>query len=166
MKDKNGSMIEIRSLQPGDADALLAFYNGLSAASKRTFAPLGKTTTIEVCQNIVDDNTSAMGTGLSLVAVDGPDMVGWGFIYKLDIDEPTLGLAVADRYHGQGIGSTLIDGVLLIAQERGLSQITLTVVQDNDVAWRLYEKRGFVRYGECTGQDGLPYFRMRKEMPS
>jgi ribosomal protein S18 acetylase RimI-like enzyme len=157
-------VVAFRRLQPGDAKALLAFYNNLSAASKRTFAPLGQTTTIEVCQNIVDDNTSGTGAGFSLVAVDGPGIVGWGFIYKLDINEPTLGLAVADHYHGQGIGSTLIGDVLHIARERGLCQVALTVVQDNDVAWRLYEKYGFVRYGECTGQDGLRYFRMRKEI--
>ena len=157
-------MIEIRRLKKSDAQALLAFYNGLSAASKRTFAPLGKTTTLEVCRNIVDDNTSDAGAGFSLVAVDGPDIVGWGFIYKLDIDEPTFGLAVADAYHGQGIGSTLIEGVLYIARERGLSYVVLTVVQDNDVARCLYRKCSFVRYGECTGKDGLLYFRMRREI--
>ncbi|MBN1582249.1 MAG: GNAT family N-acetyltransferase [Anaerolineae bacterium] len=157
-------MVEIRQLQKGDAGLLLAFYNERGAASRRTFAPLGQMTTLDVCRGIVDDNTSEAGGGFSLVATDGTEIVGWGFIYKLGVSKPTLGLAVADAYHGQGIGSSLIEGVLDVARERGLSHVELTVVQDNEVAWRLYRKYGFVRYGECTGEDGLPYFQMRREI--
>jgi GNAT superfamily N-acetyltransferase len=156
--------IAIRRVQAGDAQALLEFYNGLSAASKRTFAPLGKTTTLQQCQEIVVDNAAEGGKGFSLVAWHGASLVGWGFIYRLDGDEPTLGLAVTDAYQRQGIGTNLIDGVLEMGRERGLSHVVLTVVQDNDVAWRLYASRGFVRYGEKTGSDGLRYCCMRKRL--
>jgi hypothetical protein len=40
--------IVLRRLAPGDAEALAAFYNGLREASKRTFRPLGVTTTVAV----------------------------------------------------------------------------------------------------------------------
>jgi RimJ/RimL family protein N-acetyltransferase len=40
----------------------------------------------------------------------------------------------------------------------------LTVVTDNAVAWRLYEKNGFVKYDEFVGEDGLPYFKMIAEL--
>jgi len=74
-----------------------------------------------------------------------------------------LGLAVADAFRGQGVGTALITRVLDVARERGLTRVCLTVVTDNEVAKRLYKKHGFVKYGEFVGEDGLPYFRMRVE---
>jgi ribosomal protein S18 acetylase RimI-like enzyme len=42
--------------------------------------------------------------------------------------------------------------------------VTLTVVQDNEVAWQLYEKHGFVKVGAFVGEDDLPYFRMLADL--
>jgi ribosomal protein S18 acetylase RimI-like enzyme len=57
-----------------------------------------------------------------------------------------------------------MDLVMNEARERGLKQVILTVVKDNAVAWRLYEKRGFARYGEFVdAADGQTYLRMRWE---
>ena len=82
------------------------------------------------------------------------------------IRSPSLcsGLAVADAQHGQGVGTCLITRVMAWARDAGLPRVLLTVVQDNAVAWRLYENQGFVRYGDFVGDDGLPYYRMRAEI--
>ena len=55
-------------------------------------------------------------------------------------------------------------GVLEEARERGLAQVYLIVVQDNHIARGLYERRGFVRYGEMEGDDGLAYYQMVAEL--
>jgi ribosomal protein S18 acetylase RimI-like enzyme len=149
----------IRQLAPGDAPALAAFYNGLSARSIRTFRPLGLATDVEVCRGIVRDDEAAIK--FDLLALDAGQVVGWCFVWELASPEPTFGLAVADAWQGRGLGSRLMERVMREARERGLAEVFLTVVQDNAVAWRLYEKQGFVRCGEFVGQDGLPYFRMR-----
>jgi len=160
--------VVIRRLDLGDAPALVAFYNSLSRASKRTFRPLGPVTMLEKCENIVVDNVAVADTKFDLVAVQdggaqGARIVGWGFLWDLHTDEPVLGLAVADAFRGQGVGTALITRVLDVARERGLTRVCLTVVTDNEVAKRLYKKHGFVKYGEFVGEDGLPYFRMRVE---
>jgi ribosomal protein S18 acetylase RimI-like enzyme len=147
----------IRRVVAGDAASLEAFYNGLSERSKRTFRPLGETTTLAVCQGIVRDNQNELK--LDLVAVRLDAIVGWSFVWGLT-REPTLGLCVSDSYQGQGLGGRLLDRVLEVSQEYALSEIHLTVVQDNLVALRLYEERGFVRNGELVGGDGLDYYRM------
>jgi regulation of enolase protein 1 (concanavalin A-like superfamily)/GNAT superfamily N-acetyltransferase len=150
----------IRRLTPGDAAALVDFYNALSPASKRTFRPLDAQTTLPVCEAIVRDNLPAAESKLDLVAVDGTRVAGWSFVWDLGGPEPVFGLAVADDYHGRGLGSALMDAVLAAARQKGLSTIYLTVVRDNDKARGLYARRGFATYGAFTGQDGLPYFRM------
>ena len=95
-----------------------------------------------------------------LIAVQGTRIIGWGFVWDLDRQEPFFGLGVADAYHSRGWGGRLMDGVLAAMHQRGLKRLHLTVVTDNVRARRLYNQRGFVYTGEFTGSDGLPYYRM------
>ena len=160
---KDARVIDIRRVDTGDASALVAFYNGLSPCSIRTFRPLGKTTTRDVCQDIVQDNVLDV-VKCDFVAVDEDRIIGWSFVWELASEEPTLGLCVTDAYHGRGLGSALLDRALAAARERGLARVHLTVVQDNLVALGLYESRGFVRCGEFVGSDGLDYYRMQVQL--
>ncbi len=170
--------IILRRLQPDDAEALCAFYNGLSPTSKRTFRPIDETTTTAVCAAIAAENGPPTPTKLDLVAIlgggedaegaAGDTIVGWSFLWALDATDPeqgpVFGLAVSDAYHGRGLGTRLMSQVMAWARAQGLPQVVLTVVTDNAVAQHLYEKQGFVRYGTFTGEDGLPYYRMRAHL--
>lgn len=152
--------IAIRRLERGDANLLAAFYNGLSEAAKRTFRPLGVTTSEERCEQIICDNDAAVDTKHDLVALDGGRIVGWSFVWSLDSDAPTFGLGIADECQGRGLGRMLMDRVLQAAADRGIRKIRLTVVQDNHKARRMYERRGFVLRDSFVGEDGLPYHSM------
>jgi GNAT superfamily N-acetyltransferase len=155
----------IRRLRKGDAPALLAFYNGLSRASIRTFRPLRERTTLEVCEAIVGDNAADRGTRYDLAAWRAEAIIGWSFLVGLDKAEPSLGLGVADPFHGRGLGSALLDRLLAWARERTLARIYLIAVKDNERAVRLYGSRGFVVYGEFFDErDQLPYLRMMAEL--
>lgn len=155
----------IRPLRDGDAPALLAFYNGLSRASIRTFRPLRERTTLEVCETIVRDHAGGRGTRYDLAAERAGAIIGWAFLVGLDKAEPSLGLGVADAYHGQGWGSALLDRLLAWAREVALARVYLIAVKDNDRAVCLYQSRGFVVYGEFFDErDQLPYLRMVAEL--
>jgi ribosomal protein S18 acetylase RimI-like enzyme len=154
----------LERLQLSGTPALASFYNGLSAASKRTFRPLGETTTHEVCARLAAENTGAAPTQYDLVAVRDGAVIGWSFIWKLDEPEPVFGLAVADACHGTGLGTRLMTAVIDWAREQSLPRVELIVVTDNVVAQHLYAKQGFVRYDEFVGEDGLPYYRMRLDL--
>jgi GNAT superfamily N-acetyltransferase len=56
-------------------------------------------------------------------------------------------LWVDPRFRGLGVGSALIDAVEAWALGQGLSQVLLWVTETNQVAARLYERRGFTRTG-------------------
>ncbi len=150
----------IRRIKSGDENALVEFYNGLSESSIRTFRPLGYKTTLNVCEDIVQDNSPEIDKKFDLVALHETRIVGWSFLWKIESGEPTFGLGIADDFQGKGLGSKLMDSVMKTARERGLKKVLLTVVKDNPVAWQIYERRGFVKYGEFVGEDGLDYFRM------
>ncbi len=156
--------MEIRRLTPQDAETLARFYNGLSEESKRTFRPLGPKTTPEICREVARANRPEADEKFDLIALAEGEIIGWCFLWDLKSPEPTFGLAVADAYQGKGLGSTLMDRVMAEARARGLATVILTVVTDNERAWRLYQKRGFVRYGTFLGDDGLWYYRMRARL--
>lgn len=59
-----------------------------------------------------------------------------------------------------------MDHVMTAARERGLRKVFLSVVKDNEVARRMYEKRGFLRCDECVSEDGLTYLGMAAELPT
>ena len=160
----NIDAVIIRRIKPGDGNPLVEFYNGLSESSKRTFRPIDYKTTLDVCENIIKDNSPEIDQKFDMVAVHETRIIGWGFLWNLQSGEPTFGLGVADDFQRKGLGSKLIDSVMNTARERGLKKVFLTVVQYNQVAWKLYEKRGFVKYGEFVGGDGLDYFRMVAEL--
>ncbi|MCX5757244.1 MAG: GNAT family N-acetyltransferase [Candidatus Hydrogenedentes bacterium] len=158
--------IDIRPIRPGDAQALAAFYNGLAEASKRTFHPLGDTTTVEACDTVIAENAPGAGKKYDAVALADGRIVGWSFLWSLQSGSPTFGLGVADGCQGQRLGSRLMDHILGEAARRGISKISLTVVQDNDRARSMYERRGFVRQEAFVGEDGLSYYYMTAEFPS
>ncbi len=154
----------IRQIKSGDENVLVDFYNGLSESSIQTFRPLGYKTTLSVCEDIIQDNSPEIDKKFDLVALHETRIVGWSFLWNIESNEPTFGLGVADDFQGKGLGSKLIDSAMKTARERGLKKVLLTVVQDNQVAWQMYERRGFVKYGKFVGEDGLDYFRMVAEL--
>jgi ribosomal protein S18 acetylase RimI-like enzyme len=53
------------------------------------------------------------------------------------------GIGIAAARRGQGVGEELMRGVLHVARERGLREVWLEVLVQNEPAIRLYEKLGF-----------------------
>lgn len=153
---------KVRRLQVEDASALAAFYNRLSKESKRTFRPIGPITIPEKCLEIAADNgqEESASSKYDLIAVYDGQIIGWGFIWNLTSTEPTFGLAVADAYHHRGVGNFLMSCTMQWARNQALKAVHLTVVQDNIIAWKLYEKYGFVKENEFIGEDGQPYYSM------
>jgi ribosomal protein S18 acetylase RimI-like enzyme len=156
---------KLRPLQNGDDPALLAFYNGLSAATIRTFRPLREKTTLAVCQTIVHATGVSPAHRFDLAAWQDEQIVGWAFLEQLTSTEPQLGLGVADAFQGQGIGRTLLDGVLVAARQYAIAMLYLIVVHDNQRAIQLYQSCGFVVYDEhFDAEDQLTYLSMKKEI--
>lgn len=151
----------LRPLAEDDAPALMQFYNDLSPAAIRWFRPLKFPTTLEVCQRILAENGGSPAPRYDLVAGDDSGIIGWVFIEGLTKEHPEFGIGVADRSQNQGLGTLLITRMLDWAREQHLPAVYLIAVQDNDRAVHLYEKYGFVTYGEMIGDDDqLPYYKM------
>jgi ribosomal protein S18 acetylase RimI-like enzyme len=116
-------------------------------------------------QPFVDDETSWTvrrrsyhdtfdGGGFALVAEQDGRVVGYAMVRIHD--GPDDSWALADRYgevwtlvvdeaaRGAGIGSALLDAVDAALAERGITDLLIGVMEGNDDARRLYERRGLV----------------------
>jgi GNAT superfamily N-acetyltransferase len=74
-------------------------------------------------------------------------------------------LGVSPQYRNSGAGTALTSTCLQMARQNGHSQVILHTTQAMQVAWRLYEKLGFVRSDDLDfSQQGLPVFGFRLKL--
>ena len=94
-------------------------------------------TTDMILRGQVVDMTGVDG----LIAQDADDIIGLITFIRYD---GTLEITSLDslREH-QGIGTALLDAVIAIARESGVTRIVLITTNDNLNAMRFYQKRGF-----------------------
>ena len=86
--------IELQQIQVSDAAALMMFYNSLGPTTIHTFRPLSEKTTFAVCQSIVEANLVVPRRRFDLTVWHGEQMIGWGFLDKVDGVCPHLGFAI------------------------------------------------------------------------
>jgi ribosomal protein S18 acetylase RimI-like enzyme len=93
----------------------------------------------------VDDSRGSVGAAwVRLMSAEDP---GYGFVAD---DIPELGIGILPGYRGQGIGGHLIDALLALSVER-FPAVSLSVLDTNDVALRLYASRGFEEVAHDDG---------------
>jgi len=122
-------------------------------------------------QVIADEHTARYVGGwgrpddFGLVALDGDEPLGaiWaralpasepGYGYVAD-DVPEIGLGVARRHRGRGVGSALLVGCIEQARGLGWRALSLSVEDGNVNARRLYERHGFVVVGRKGDSDTM-----------
>lgn len=83
---------------------------------------------------------------IAAVCGDGTVLGYVGMMYVID-EGYISNVAVSPEFRRMGIADSLISALETIAQERGLSFLTLEVRASNLPAIRLYEKHGFLTVG-------------------
>ena len=89
--------------------------------------------------------------GMFLVVEEkGRILVYCGLLTVLDEGDVTNGAVRKDRQR-EGIGNFLMESMIRLAEESGITMIHLEVRAGNETAIRLYERQGFVRDGLRKG---------------
>lgn len=87
----------------------------------------------------------------SLLAVLGVKTAGYIVYWLLPNEVDIHNLAVHPAYRRQGIGKSLLQGVIEEARQNGSTRVTLEVRKSNEAAQRLYHSLGFAARGIRKG---------------
>ncbi len=96
----------------------------------------------DLMQRHIDQNDIDLSA--SRVAWVDDELVGVALLAQRGTRGWIGGLGIASSHRRQGIGRQLMKELLQIAQDKGLSDVQLEVIEGNDGAFKLYESLGFV----------------------
>jgi diamine N-acetyltransferase len=167
--------VVLRLLRADDGPALGSYFLGLSAATRRVYAPhaFDLPTALQLCAELDPAQT------LRLVAVSAAEAAGVRIVAYLivrltpgagevqryaaagiDLDPDStfyLAPSVADDYQSQGVGSALMRPVLYWLRQLGCQRLVLSggVRAENARARRFYAKLGFRHVGDFQTQGAI-----------
>ena len=135
----------VRPLRRDEIEPLLDLLDAV-AEERRWIAsepPIPRDRWREGFERNIDDDYS-----VNLAAVDADDRLIGQLDARGRADRPAeIGMAVAERWRGRGVGTALMQSCVDWAREQGVHKLALQVWPHNDAAIRLYEKFGFEREG-------------------
>ncbi len=103
------------------------------------------------------------------IALQNGEITGFSMLRGWDegFSVPSFGIFIDHRKHGFGIGKELLDHTIEAAQKIGCKKIRLSVYASNQIAYKIYENRGFTEIERLAIEhNGLPDQRivMLKEL--
>ncbi|MHB9130729.1 MAG: GNAT family N-acetyltransferase [Armatimonadota bacterium] len=147
----------VRNLREGDVPAMREFGAGLGPVAKHLFCPypwqeeekLDGAFLATIAQSVQQVDASY------LLWHEGA-VIGHFFLWKAGgnphsqmhgVEVPELGVAVIDRYQGQGFGGLSVRVLQAVAESLGADAVELTTEMGNDAGWQTYQRAGFVYTG-------------------
>jgi RimJ/RimL family protein N-acetyltransferase len=153
---KNGRTVLIRKFEIKDKEQLIEMYESLSNETVRWALPPYTRERIE------SGWLSNLQNLLAIVAFYKDKIVGHAQIFKFPHPRRKgtgdLIIYLHQDFHNAGLGTAMLRELIVLAKEAGLHRIGLSVVADNELAIRLYQKFGFKNEGlkkdAYFGEDG------------
>jgi ribosomal protein S18 acetylase RimI-like enzyme len=148
--------IEVKNAIDTDAAALKEFLlEGLGDHSRFLFAPYPYQGDLEGSIKQALSECVQKKTLLYHAWQDGR-IIGHFYLGGIQEPVPGLGIAVADRCHGQKLGNLFMTILIAAGHFAGSQAIELTTNPKNSAGFHLYQKVGFVHIGdrEITVADG------------
>lgn len=150
---KSGKEILIRYPEISDLDEMLRYINELS--DEKTFIRYqGEHETFESEKKYLEGRLEAIKNkkAVHLLAFCNNQLIAATDVHMKDKTEQhvgILGISVARDFRGEGLGKLLMQLVLKEVEKeiRELKIVTLEVYSTNNVAQKIYQKFGFVKYG-------------------
>jgi GNAT superfamily N-acetyltransferase len=129
---QRGGAVEIRAASAADHEAIKSFVMGLSLSSRflRFFSPVAPPT------SAVLRGMCGAGPGTDALVATADGMIV-GHVMASDVAGPDgrpvadIGLVVADRWQGRGLGSQLLSQVIARAAARGVSGLVMEILPEN-----------------------------------
>ena len=143
---RNGKPLMVRFAEPGDAEALQAYFRSLSTRSRynRFLCAMSELPTT-VLDRFTHVSEAAGFTVVATMMIDGFETIVGEARYIFDPAAESLefGISIDDRWQGHGIGSALLANLQCRAAAFGAVRLFGDTLRSNDVMIGLARKSGF-----------------------
>jgi RimJ/RimL family protein N-acetyltransferase len=139
----DGGIARIRTVQPSDAEALHAMYEGVSADA--LWLRFFSVSTAVVERDIAALTRAPDDDHASLLAEIGSHVVGVATFERLG-DEPTnaeVAFLVDDAHRGKGIGTLLLGQLATLASKYGIVRFVAETLPVNSAMLHVFRDAGF-----------------------
>ncbi len=152
---KNGNLTQIRPIRPEDEPLVETFHKELSEHSvrQRYFAfksledRIAHERLVRICANDFDHQIALIAENMAT-----KEVMGIARLTKVgDAKTADLKMIIGDSFHGQGLGTYLIQELLNIAKKEGILQITATVLSENQGMLHILQKFKFSLKQDLSG---------------
>jgi GNAT superfamily N-acetyltransferase len=147
-------VVEIRELRADDEPRLRRFLDGLCLEARwlRFFTPA-------IDLERMAHTVAATGPGrLGLLALDrAGDVVGHALSIELGGKRAEVAVEVADRLHGAGLGTILVERLAQRAEQRGLTTFVAQVLPDNRAMLDVFRDGFDARVAVAAGVDAVEF---------
>lgn len=149
--EMGGHELRFRNPREEDAAMLLTFLKTVCGETRFLVKePEEICMTVEEEQNFIN-HLNVSDTDLMLLGFLDGEYVGNGSLMGNTSSRyrhrASMGIALYQKYTGMGIGRIMIERLIMAAKDKGMEQIELEVVVDNERAIALYKKLGFEIFG-------------------
>jgi acetyltransferase len=148
---KNERKLLIRPIRPEDEPLLVKFHGTLSERSvaRRYFHVMTLTSRVaherltRICFIDYDREMALVASGFNNETGE-TEILGVGRLSKLrGINQAEFALLIADKFQGQGLGTTLLERLIQIGRDEKVDRITGDILPENIEMKRICEKLGF-----------------------
>ena len=143
---KDGTVVTLRAIRPGDAGAILQAFRGLDRESvyRRFFSPRKDLSPAELEQMTDVDFSRVVALVITKATESGEDLIGGG---RYATDDPASGAAeiafiTAGDYRGLGIASIILTHLGRIAREAGVERFEAEVLAENQPMLAVFRRSG------------------------
>ena len=143
---RSGKLVTVRFIEPGDAEALQAYFRSLTTGSRYNRF-LGAMS--ELPRNLLEDFVHVgerdRFSVIVTMTIDGRETIVGEARYAFDPrnDSFEFGLSIDDRWQGQGVGSALLGNLECRAAAFGATRLFGDTLRSNAVMIALARKSGF-----------------------
>jgi acetyltransferase len=134
--------VELRPLGPGDSDAVVAVFEGMSSRSRRLRFLLAKPrlTAADVRHLVAVDSRDHVALLASSVHDRRPVAIARFVRDRDDAAAAEVAVEVVDDWQGRGVGTVVLRALVRRAVEVGVRRFTLVVSDDNRAVQRLLQR--------------------------
>ena len=137
----DGRIAQIRPLESGDRDGLLALHEEAGEVSVRMrFFSLNRRAAHDYAEHLLQ---SPDDTVVTLVAVLEDRIAAVGTAERVAATAAEVAFLVSDRQHGQGLGSLLLEHLAAAGRDRGIRRFVAEVLMENAGMMRVFRSAGF-----------------------